>query len=663
MNKSPLILFLILLIVLVISVLLCKIWNAYCVEGMIGFGSEVNPMGGVKAAFYNATTTNGTPSDITKLHDSIFFDEKTTRLIHLLGADSNAAENVRNGVSSMTVYERNSTSKTFPVQYTYDVNGESQFVVGGEYTYTMSPVAPAYTSVVYTINDASVNPALTNYSVFYIPWGLSTFVHMVDLSANAHIGTYAQIHNQPSSTNDVKFVSSNSQPGINGMSVSESPPTNTMVDLTDSYWTGRKCLKIQEYTYLDTLTGNLIVYPALDGSLSAPTVYNRYNNIAQVAPSLFSDSNKYHTDASANKATFEPVSDLRVQILPAPNNVHLLYVSVNRDTLVAVINKTASGYGLLNTVRLSSDGTYNNTGSGGMEKAKDAPAAAAAEPAKEAVDAEPTKDAAAEPAKDPAAPVHANAGDYLKWLDNYYADITRGSATASSDYILKTQIVPPVCPACQTLGGCSGSCEKPAAPAQAPVGPQAGVAAPAQAGPQAPAQAPAPAPAQAPVGVVGTTGNAVRDVVSETTGLARDAVSGTAGLARDAASGTVGFAKDAVSGTAGFAKDAVSGTAGFAKDAVSGTAGFAKDLVTGTVDLAKGLVSGTAGLARGASGQYNQPAQGLPTTTRSMLPDTNRGMLPATSVVSDPYSYYGQLPTKAPASFLPLTADFSSFGR
>ena len=30
---------------------------------------------------------------------------------------------------------------------------------------------------------------------------------------------------------------------------------------------------------------------------------------------------------------------------------------------------------------------------------------------------------------------------------------------------------------------------------------------------------------------------------------------------------------------------------------------------------------------------------------------------------TDPYSYYGQLPNKAPAEFMPITADFSSFGK
>jgi hypothetical protein len=649
MHKSPLILFLILLIVLVISVLLCKIWSAYCVEGMIGFGSEVNSLGGVKATFYNATSANGNPSDITKLHDSIFFDEKTTRLIHLVGVDSAADAQTRNGVNSMTVYERDSSAKTYPIEYTYNGDQSASFVVNGDYRYSSSAVSPSYSSVVYNIVDSTGNPQLTDYSVFYIPWGLSTYIHMIDVSTNMHVGTYAQLYNQVSKHNEFEFAASNSQPGIVALSVAD-PPPNTMVDLTDSYWPNRECLKIQATTYLDTFTGNLVVYPTLDGLSSAPTVYNRYNNTAQSAPSDFTSASKYFTDAGVIVATFDPVDNMRVQIINVSDKVQLLYAAVNKDTLVAVIHKTSAGYGLLNTIRLSSDGTYGNTGNGSGSANK--PVSETNKPASDTTEkvSEQVSETTDAPKKDTCEPAHSNEGDYLKWLDNYYADITRGSASASSDYILKTQIIPPVCPACQTIGGgsCSNTSDKPAADKPAAEG-----------------------PTQLASGVVNETGNVVRDVVSDTTGLAKNIVSETTGLAKDTVSGTAGLAKDAVSGTAGFAKDAVTGTAGFAKDAVTGTAGFAKDTVTGTVGLAKDAVTGTVGLAKdilsgafgltrgGVSGQ----GQGMPANDRGMLPATNRGMLPATSVGSDPYSYYGQLPAKAPAAFLPLTADFSSFGR
>ncbi len=227
-----------------------------------------------------------------------------------------------------------------------------------------------------------------------------------------------------------------------------------------------------------------------------------------------------------------------------------------------------------------------------------------------------------------------------------------------NDYMRKTEVVPPVCPACPTCpaAGGSGTC------VNCGGGGGGGIAG---------------------AGVIGSavnaTGNVANNVINtagglaqsaggvaaglagytlgSATGLARDATSGTVGLAKDAASGTYGAAKDVASGTYGAAKDVASGTYGAAKDVVSGTVGLGKDVVSGTVGLGKDAVSGTAGFIKSlGSGATKLSSGGGTNPGYQGNPQYPVGPL-------DPYTYNGALSQKPSANFMPLTADFSKFGR
>ena len=648
MHKSPLMLFLILLIVLVISVLLCNIWNSYCQEGLIGFGSSVSDGSGVKAGFYNASSPGGNPDEITKLHDSIFFDEKNARLIHMTGVDSMAEEATRDMVSKMTIYERDSTKSEFPITYTNTSDTGPRYVVGNDFKYTNVAVKPSYSSTVYTITET--DPSLNSYSVIYIPWGLSTFMHVIDLDTNIHVNTYAQIYNPATAQNTFHFTNNSPVPGIAQPTTAVSAASSSLTNLSESYWPGRECVKLIDHIYVDPLNGNLIVYPTIDGVSAAPTVYNRYNNNADVAPSVFNESHRYFMDASLNNPMFNGVGDLRVQIINAPQNVQVLYASVNKSTLVAVIKKTNTEYGLLNTLRLESDGTYNNTshGSDGSKLPQSAPT-------DEVKTCTSENDKPDESTSEVDFEINMPFANPDQYLDYFYSHLTGDGKNNLNDYILKTQVVPPVCPVCNT-SACVAQTANAAQPACA--------TAPTTAAPAATASA-----TTAPVssgnlakGVVSETADLAKDVVSETTGLAKDVVSETTGLAKETASGAVGLAKETASGAVGLAKETASGVAGLAKDTASGAAGFAKDLVSSTFGLTQDVVSGVVGPLNRNDGRNNQMMQ---TNHRNgqNLPPTNRGITPQASVGSDPYSYYGQLSTKPSAGFRPLTADFSSFGR
>ena len=229
--------------------------------------------------------------------------------------------------------------------------------------------------------------------------------------------------------------------------------------------------------------------------------------------------------------------------------------------------------------------------------------------------------------------------DFWKW---YWYWKTEGGSDMSSDYILKTQVVPPVCPTCPRCPHGGGACTN--------CGGQGGSGTVGQAG-------------STLVGggitgsvnnAVNTTGNLIGSVGTGITNTATNAVVGGTLLGAGAintAGGLGGKVLDSGTGlardTLGLAKDAVSGTAGLARDAVSGTVGLAKDTVSGTVGLAKDVVSGTTGLLSNQQGSYSQGSQG------SQNQQTN----------INSYSYNGTLPSRGSTNFMPVTADFSRFGR
>ncbi len=233
----------------------------------------------------------------------------------------------------------------------------------------------------------------------------------------------------------------------------------------------------------------------------------------------------------------------------------------------------------------------------------------------------------------------------------------------NSDYILKTQIVPPVCPTCPACPTCPNNvtCTN--------CGGQGGSGTLATDGKSIVGD-------QVPEKNGKRQGGLVRQVVSGTTGLARDVVAGADDLVRDAASGTAGLAKDAVGGTVGLAKDAVGGTVGLAKDAVGGTVGLAKDVVGGTVGLAKDTVSGATGLLTGAvSGvaglfkpnsmqfQNNQPQFQNNAMNNPIQSSSGRRGGPYGGQMVDNTTYFGALPDRPSTNYMPITADFSAFSR
>ena len=230
-------------------------------------------------------------------------------------------------------------------------------------------------------------------------------------------------------------------------------------------------------------------------------------------------------------------------------------------------------------------------------------------------------------------------------------------SSPDNDYLLKTEVVPPVCPSCPSCpaGGVCNTCGGNGGSGTA----------------------------------TGTTGTAKDDITSNelakdfgtgATNLLRDGAKGTTDLIRDGAGGVTNIAKESASGVGNFAKDiaggaalgtavAVGGVYGMGRDAVGGAYNAATDAVTGTVGLGREIITGTTGMLNGYGQGRGQQGQGQgPNTSMGGYQNSYGGQnsyQPPSTVGQDPYSYFGAVPPKAGScsNYMPRTADFSHFGR
>ena len=220
--------------------------------------------------------------------------------------------------------------------------------------------------------------------------------------------------------------------------------------------------------------------------------------------------------------------------------------------------------------------------------------------------------------------------------------------SSDSNYLLKTEVVPPVCPTCPSCPN-SGVCTD--------CGGKGG--------------------SGTKTGSGDSASSLARDAGTGATNLVRDGADGATNIARDAASGTLQVGKDVISGTKDTVGEVASGTGEFVKDGASGVYGAAKDVTQGTVGLGREIVQGVGGIfgagsggagpstasggyynSYGGPGGYGYPQPGPQVPGGYMNPGQYQ------TPGQDPYSYYGAVPGKAGgANYMPRTADFSSFGR
>ena len=218
-----------------------------------------------------------------------------------------------------------------------------------------------------------------------------------------------------------------------------------------------------------------------------------------------------------------------------------------------------------------------------------------------------------------------NKEDEDNMMDNY---------TKWSQYMLKTEVVPPVCPACPSCNtGGGGLCMD--------CGGKGGCGTKSSDGKSL---------------AVKDDGNNVADVKGPSSAAASLGKS-----AGGAITGTVDTAGNVVGGTVNTAANLVGGTVNAAANLVSGTIGTAADLLKSTGSGLTNLASNDIRRV-GYNQSYQGPATGAAGAGVNGYNRNNTGIGMVDSVPIDIYSYNGALQSKG-SDFRPLTANFSSFSK
>jgi hypothetical protein len=204
--------------------------------------------------------------------------------------------------------------------------------------------------------------------------------------------------------------------------------------------------------------------------------------------------------------------------------------------------------------------------------------------------------------------------------------------TKWSQYMLKTEVVPPVCPACPSCntGGLCTDC-----------GGKGGCGTKSSDGKSL---------------AITDDGNNIKDVKGPSSAVASVGKSASA-----AVTGTVDAAGNVVGGTVNAASNLVGGTVNTASNLVGGTVNATSNLVGGTIGTAanmlNSLVSGDA--QRVGYNQSNQ-TNGYNRNNTGIAAASQIGV--SNNAPIDVYSYNGALQSKG-SNFRPLTADFGAFSK
>jgi hypothetical protein len=595
LQLTPFILFFMLLFVLVISSFFAK--STLSVEGFKEGATDkseriTTSLKSVASPLYS------TKHNVYNLYDNIFYDDKNANLIEISTpidtTGKSKSENTKSE-SSIFVTER---SGTVTLIYTSDINTKQNLDSS-----LINTVLPQYYS--WSYNSQTV-PVVNSYSIFYMPWFTNTYMHIIDNISKDNLATFLF---SPGNTPQSIYYPKGMNIMLTKTVIDNDIANNTMVS-EPIYSTLKEVYQISHYVKYDYKNGNLLIQNG-DGSSKTFTIHDINNNIttinANTAPTTANNATSYPN------ATFKPFI-----VLDSLGQNLVLYVQNNQSVVIALItlNQGAGGnssYVLKNVRRFTSTGL--ETQNSGSNKSNTGSSSAN----------------------------NANAiSEYYKWYWYWNTNGIPGQNGASmqnippniNDYILKTQIVPPVCPTCPTCPS-TGTCTN--------CGNHGGS------------------------GTMGTNGSLIK-TPPET--YSKNTESDNGEYVNIITSG--GFVSNAnpnsiAGGLTLTGYDTIAGIEDVAKTGagvITGVANTGGNVIGGVANTVGGVANNlinTTGSVLNTPGQGNRQGKGNTPNQRSTT--YNHPGLGTNNQPNDPYSYYGQLPAKGPANFAPLTSDFSKFGR
>jgi hypothetical protein len=526
MKITPLILFLILLFVLIISMLFGNSFLLKKREGFVSFGYNNNDNTKMIIPKYSSDVNK----QVIYLYDNLYFDGTNANLIEV---DSSFCSDVRGGSNALSIND--------PSNQNVSCNDSLGRSIQNIYITTRSNITKSYPSssnLNITVQESSLTNTPNNnhfsyitncptvssivgykYQIFYSSWENDTYMHIMGLNPNVtkgiNIQSYYYDYNR-ASMKYVPFLNLNTDVPLYKASYSSIQDSNNGKLYNDLIYKHPNIYQITKYVKYDLVHGCVLIWN--------PTS-NTYNVYSRKTGQIVTD---------ISSAVVDNIPSFVSWIIPDGNNGMVIIMAQGINTLIMVIHPdpNQAQYLLSNCVRFTDKEVYLSSNS-----SNNLFISTAKSPSKKNTKKN--------------LPCHDELS--CKW---YYYFKTIGNDPAilfKNDFIRKTQIVPPVCPTCPkcsdsdvctNCGGKGGS------------------------------------------GTTDTSGNNIlKSAAGGTVGLTKEVVGGTVGLTKDVVGGTVGLTKDVVGGAVGLTKDVVGGAVGLTKEAVGGAVGLVKDTASGIYNI------------------------------------------------------------------------------
>lgn len=441
-------------------------------EGFLAFDYGVDAANGLN----KVVVPQYSAQPVVKLYDSVYLDSTNGNVLELFGkAWSGSNSNVDNTGVSLThitlVGRGQSTSPAtkYQSQMThYDLSANLTVVVP---TANIPPSVSKINNQAWlypTANDlvqlGASNPNVPVYQILYIPWDQDTIVELFNIAANTtSIGTFYFRQNM----DPVHILNNHSMTGL-GNSAGGVPGAswNTYVTLPVYENKTKSVFQITDNVYFDPSNRYLLVtsnagtaVTVYDGTQDSSGPIKKYTNSTSIAPGL--------TPTSIPAMDFESL-----WMSDADGGNVILYVTLSDSkTLVAVLTVDPANQNLLTVVNLVRFNPHSTT-NGGIDGIPNVTGGGSGSGSGSGTSGSGTSGSGSSS--------DSTQSDFAKWWqDNslnfgYYQQmmtLTGGLSTGwssggklSEDYLLKTQIVPPVCPTCPncpsaTCGsGATGTC-------------------------------------------------------------------------------------------------------------------------------------------------------------------------------------------------------------
>jgi hypothetical protein len=541
-----------------------------------------------------------TTKPVIKLHDSLFFDKSNANLLEVDSEGYNGNIDLTgNTISRITVSPRIGTTST-----TYTVSTSDNVIPTGSNITTKSMTSKSY---------ESKSEETDKYTAFYIPYLYQTYIHVLNTTEKKQMTSFMFGSGNAANNFEYKTGSTYDDAQLAELEsyVNDTDANNNTEVLNTDYSNTRKIFQLSKYVNFDMSNGNLIIFQG-DGNDKKMNIYKRDRSVEQRAVAGTT------TSAYDGENTLVNMSYTVITAVDACGQLLVVYVPSGTTSMVALIGLkdiNTAQYDLKNVKRFTANGVDYG-------------------------------DLTTNPSTTSPTPTTGSGqASSVTQTSGTLTDSNTGTSCPNDmdDYLLKTKVIPPVCPTCPSCPKCESS---------------KGVC-----------------PSCGGNGGSGTMSNKGNTLVNNTNG--GDPISNTVQVAGNIGEKTLdtagGLAEKGIDTTVDVAKTLGSGVKDLAEPGVEVVADGAREIGSAAKSGAE-YAGGALTSAVDTTGKFIgnvlttnptdvAPSQASDNTTLPAASGSNTQVTPGASTKYDVYSYYGQLPEKQQASYIPLTADFSSFSK